>query len=36
MAEHTLRNHLSSIFKKIGVKNRLELYIFAVAHKIDT
>ena len=35
MAEHTLRNHLSSIFKKIGVKNRLELYIFAVAHKTD-
>lgn len=34
MAEHTLRNHLSSIFKKIGVKNRLELYIFAVSHKI--
>lgn len=35
MAEHTLRNHLSSIFKKIGVKNRLELYIFATAHKFD-
>ena len=31
ISEHTLRNHLSSIFSKLGVRNRMELY--AYAHK---
>ena len=30
MNEHTLRNHLSSIYQKLEVNNRLMLYIFAV------
>lgn len=27
-SEHTLRNHLASIYGKLGVSNRLELYVF--------
>lgn len=30
MSEHTLRNHLSSIYQKLGVDNRLKLYVDAV------
>lgn len=29
ISEHTLRNHLSSIYQKLEVKNRLEFYVFA-------
>lgn len=29
MGEHTLRNHLSRIYDKLGVPNRLELYVYA-------
>lgn len=29
MGEHTLRNHLSRIYDKLGVTNRLELYVYA-------
>jgi len=29
IGEHTLRNHLSRIYDKLGVPNRLELYVFA-------
>jgi DNA-binding NarL/FixJ family response regulator len=28
-SEHTLRNHLASIYSKLGVTNRLELYVFS-------
>lgn len=28
-SEHTLRNHLASIYGKLGVSNRLELYVFS-------
>ncbi len=28
ISEHTLRNHLASIYEKLGVRGRLELYIF--------
>ena len=28
IGEHTLRNHLSRIYDKLGVPNRLELYVF--------
>lgn len=28
ISEHTLRNHLASIYDKIGVRNRMELYVF--------
>jgi len=32
ISEHTLRNHLTSIYHKLGVGNRLELYVYAVKH----
>ena len=28
ISEHTLRNHLASIYEKLGLRGRLELYIF--------
>jgi DNA-binding NarL/FixJ family response regulator len=28
ISQHTLRNHLASIYEKLGVANRLELYVF--------
>lgn len=34
VTEHTLRNHLSSIYQKLGVSNRLELYVYAVKHQL--
>jgi DNA-binding NarL/FixJ family response regulator len=34
MSEHTLRNHLSSIYSKLEVENRLELVMYAVKHHI--
>ena len=30
MSEHTLRNHLTTIYRKLDVKNRLELVMFAL------
>lgn len=35
MGEHTLRNHLSRIYDKLGVPNRLELYVFAQRNGIN-
>lgn len=32
MSEHTLRNHLTSIYGKLGVTNRVDLYAFAHKH----
>src|SRR5262245_56495105 len=32
IGEHTLRNHLSRIYDKLGVLNRLELYVFVQRH----
>lgn len=32
ISEHTLRNHLVAIYRKLGVKNRLELYVYAIKH----
>ncbi len=34
ISEHTLRNHLTSIYLKLGVANRLELYIYANKHEL--
>ena len=34
IGEHTLRNHLSRIYDKLGVPNRVELYIFAQRHDL--
>lgn len=35
MSGHTLRNHLSSIYSKLEVENRLELAMYAVKHRIS-
>lgn len=32
MSEHTLRNHLTTIYAKLGVHGRLELHVYATAH----
>jgi len=34
ISEHTLRNHLTSIYRKLGVYNRLELYAYASKHQL--
>lgn len=34
ISDHTLRNHLTSIYQKLGASNRLELYIYAIKHKL--
>jgi len=34
ISEHTLRNHLTSIYRKLGVASRLELYVYAVRHAL--
>jgi DNA-binding NarL/FixJ family response regulator len=36
ISDHTLRNHLTSIYQKLGVNNRLELYVYAVKHQLDS
>ncbi|MES2977136.1 MAG: response regulator transcription factor [Pseudomonadota bacterium] len=36
ISEHTLRNHLTSIYHKLGVGNRLELYVYALKHQLGT
>jgi two-component system nitrate/nitrite response regulator NarL len=32
MSEHTLRNHLTTIYDKLGVRGHMELYVFATEH----
>lgn len=32
MSEHTLRNHLTTIFDKLGVEGRMALYLYASQH----
>ena len=32
MSEHTLRNHLTTIYKKLNVNGRMELYLYASSH----
>ena len=34
ISEHTLRNHLSAIYHKLGVSNRLGLYVYASEHRL--
>jgi len=34
ISERTLRNHLTAIYQKLAVANRLELYVYAVKHKL--
>ncbi|WP_332815551.1 helix-turn-helix transcriptional regulator [Ramlibacter sp.] len=35
ISEHTLRNHLTSIYRKLGVRNRLSLHAYAARHQLD-
>jgi two-component system nitrate/nitrite response regulator NarL len=35
ISEHTLRNHLSAIYGKLGVVNRVDLYAYATRHHLD-
>lgn len=34
ISEHTLRNHLTSIYSKLELRSRLALYAYALRHKI--
>lgn len=34
ISEHTLRNHLTSVYHKLGVTTRLELYVYAIKHQL--
>lgn len=35
ISEHTMRNHLTSIYQKLGLSNRLELYVYALRHGLQ-
>lgn len=35
ISEHTLRNHLTSIYGKLGLCNRLDLYAYASKHSLN-
>jgi two-component system, NarL family, nitrate/nitrite response regulator NarL len=35
ISEHTLRNHLTSIYSKLGLSNRLDLYAYANRHSLN-
>lgn len=35
ISEHTLRNHLSSIYGKLGLQNKLDLYAYASRHHLN-
>lgn len=32
ISEHTLRNHLTLIYEKLGVRNRIDLFAYAIRH----
>ncbi len=34
MSEHTLRNHLTAIYDKLGVQRKLDLYVYAIEHRL--
>jgi len=36
ISPHTLRNHLTSIYSKLNLGNRLELYVYAVKHQLGS
>ena len=35
ISESTLRNHLTAIYEKLGVANRVELFASALKHGLD-
>jgi DNA-binding NarL/FixJ family response regulator len=36
ISEHTVRNHVTSIYGKLGVQNRLELFVYANKHGMSS
>jgi two-component system nitrate/nitrite response regulator NarL len=34
ISEHTVRNHITSIYDKLGIQNRIELFLFASKHEL--
>jgi DNA-binding NarL/FixJ family response regulator len=34
ISEQTVKHHISNVFDKLGVSNRLELALFAVNHRL--
>lgn len=36
ISEHTLRNHLAAIYRKLGINGRIELFLYAANHGLDT
>lgn len=36
MSENTLRNHLTAVYSKLGVRGRLELHVFATENGLNT
>lgn len=35
ISEHTLRNHLAAIYRKLGINGRIELFLYAANHGLD-
>jgi DNA-binding NarL/FixJ family response regulator len=35
ISEHTLRNHLSSIYSKLGLNNRVDLFAYTTRHRLE-
>jgi two-component system, NarL family, nitrate/nitrite response regulator NarL len=36
LSEHTLRNHLASIYSKLGIHRRVDLVLYGIEHKLGT
>jgi len=36
LSEHTLRNHLASIYSKLGIHRRVDLVLYGMEHKLGT
>jgi DNA-binding NarL/FixJ family response regulator len=36
VSEHTLRNHLASIYRKLGIHRRVDLVLYGIEHKLGT